>query len=827
MPGSMLVSETRIFKTMNAPFSPTKKKKFYSYLQDESRRLEIVEKDLNARLRQQEAIAWLGEYAIKSTDLNTLFTEAVRLVAETLDVELVKILQLLPDGKEMLLRAGVGWKEGLVGVAHVGAGSDSHAGYTLLEDEPVIVSDMRTENRFRDPHLLLDYGGVSGMSAVIRGRERPWGVLGTHSIRWRTFTPHDTRFLISIASILASAIERFRTEYELRRSRDELAIILNGVSEGVTVQAPDGSLLYANNTAARMVGYASLEELTSKSIQEVMEQFDLLDDAGNACAAINLPGHQVFQAKKAVSARVRFCNTKSGEEDWLIVDANPIYDADGNVVQAVNIFRNITDLVSAEQSQKVLIEAGKLFAESLHYKDTVEGLANLVITNIADWCSVHLVTKEEQVEEITVVHKDPRRIQMARELRERYPVRWDQDAGIPRVLRTGVAEYYPEITEEMLIAGAQDAEHMEFLRSLGFRAAMIVPLNARNRTLGTITLVWSDSGRKYNQREVDLIQELANRAALAIENLRLFQETQNINTELEERVSLRTRQLVAEIEERKKAEVALRKSQDMLNSLFESAPDATILVDRSGNIMQVNRQAENVFGYRRDELVGTNVERLLPQVFNRDRGQHRDRYFNQATARLMGGKMDFSALRRDGTEFPADVMLSPIQTEEGELVISAARDITEQKRLQTELAETHRRLFESVEAERRLLSQELHDGPLQDLYGVALFLEGMRATIPEGGENEFESCKDSVQTVIQTLRAICGNLRPPALSHFGLEKTIRSHLIKFQDAHPELAIEMNLENDRDLLSDRTRLALYRVYQNSMTNILRHANAKKV
>ena len=134
-------------------------------------------------------------------------------------------------------------------------------GLPCSTDEPVIVSDLSTETRFRDPPLLEEYGVVSGMSAVIRGKERPWGVLGTHTLQKRVFSEHDTRFLVSIASILASAIERFHAEEELRRSRDELEIILNGVSEGITAQAPDGKLIYANPAAARMMGFANTEAL--------------------------------------------------------------------------------------------------------------------------------------------------------------------------------------------------------------------------------------------------------------------------------------------------------------------------------------------------------------------------------------------------------------------------------------------------------------------------------------------------------------------------------------------------------------------------------------
>jgi two-component system sensor histidine kinase DegS len=190
--------------------------------------------------------------------------------------------------------------------------------------------------------------------------------------------------------------------------------------------------------------------------------------------------------------------------------------------------------------------------------------------------------------------------------------------------------------------------------------------------------------------------------------------------------------------------------------------------------------------------------------------------------------MELWAARKDKTEFPVDITLSPVRTDEGELVIGAVRDMTEQKRLQTELEETHRRLFESVEAERLLLSQELHDGPIQELYGVVLTTESIKDMVAgEDLQEELSSLTEAVQSVIQTLRTICGELRPPVLTQFGLEKAIRSHMLKLHEAHPEIVVKSELMNDGRKLPERAQLALYRVYQNSISNVIRHADAKNI
>ena len=190
-----------------------------------------AEAGLLARARQQQAVASLGELALRERDVQKVFERATAAVADTLDVEYCKVLELLPGGREVLLRAGVGWKEGLVGSARVGTGADSQAGYTLASGAPVIVRDLRTEPRFRGPPLLTEHGVVSGMSCIIRGAEgEAWGVLGTHATRLIEFTDDDVSFLTAVANILGYAIQRERAEAALRESdrrKDEFIAMLS------------------------------------------------------------------------------------------------------------------------------------------------------------------------------------------------------------------------------------------------------------------------------------------------------------------------------------------------------------------------------------------------------------------------------------------------------------------------------------------------------------------------------------------------------------------------------------------------------------------------
>ena len=167
---------------------------------------------LRARVRQQEATGSLGLAVLSGTDLPALMNQAVNVVAEMLSMEYCKVLELLPDGNRLLLRAGVGWKEGYIGRATVGTNLESQAGYTLISSGPVIVEELSTETRFDNPPLLREHGVVSGISTTIYVRGHAYGVLGAHTKRKREFTEDEVLFLQGVADVLGAAIERKRAE---------------------------------------------------------------------------------------------------------------------------------------------------------------------------------------------------------------------------------------------------------------------------------------------------------------------------------------------------------------------------------------------------------------------------------------------------------------------------------------------------------------------------------------------------------------------------------------------------------------------------------------
>jgi PAS domain S-box-containing protein len=311
-----------------------------------------IDEEMQARVRQQAAVVQVGQCALGLDDLLVLMDEACVVVAETLGVEYCKVLELSPDGNSLLLRAGFGWKEGVVGQEKVNAGTQSQAGYSLLSNQPVIVGDLRTETRFSGPPLLYEHGVVSGMSVIIPGRDRPFGVLGAHTVRRRAFNKDDIHFLESVANVLSEAIERKRAEGALRESEEQLRLTLQfnqavmaNMGEGLYVLDTRGLVTYINPTAERLFGWSSAE-LLGRKMHDVTH-YQHAD--GTRFPAEECPGLQVLEKGTALADHEDVFIRKDGTFFRVVYNSSPIR-LEGAVVGLVVVFRDVTAQKQAEEA---------------------------------------------------------------------------------------------------------------------------------------------------------------------------------------------------------------------------------------------------------------------------------------------------------------------------------------------------------------------------------------------------------------------------------------------------------------------------------------------
>jgi signal transduction histidine kinase len=196
-------------------------------------------------------------------------------------------------------------------------------------------------------------------------------------------------------------------------------------------------------------------------------------------------------------------------------------------------WKDISPRKRAEHALQFLNEASTILASSLDFEATLSAVARLAVPRLGDWCGIEIVGEDGTARQLAVAHADPAKIPLAHELRTRYPADPAAPNGLPLVLRTGATEFYPEISSEQIAASAIDADHLELLRKLELHSVIIVPLTARDRILGALTLIGAESGRRFTIEDVGIAESLARRAALAVDNARLYRDAERARADAE------------------------------------------------------------------------------------------------------------------------------------------------------------------------------------------------------------------------------------------------------------------------------------------------------
>lgn len=543
-----------------------------------------------------------------------------------------------------------------------------------------------------------------------------------------------------------------------------------------------------------------------------------LDDGLMPYPAEKLPIARALRGERVEDAEELILR-KPGDETglWISFSAEALRDENGNVDGAIAMIREINYRKQIELSREknvrrteALYRFSHTIAEAGNDLNTILSVVTKFTAEvIGDLSLVTLLNTSGDRLKVSAFHDFNPTAHALLQKNFGHEFEYDHNRTLGgSVIRSGVPLLIPSIPPEQLQAVSLPAMQ-EYIDQIGVESVLIVPLIGRSGVVGTISLSRHRGSQPYNVEDQTILTDIAYRAALAIENCRLFES------------------LHAEITERLSAKQALAISEERFRSIFESVTVGIKVLDLDGKILQTNPSFQAMIGYGEEELVGNHFHKFLHpddvrkaiKLFQdvKSKGTSSFRFEHRTLHRdrsLLWVKTIFTVIKRGDDRSPA-------------LVVGIVENITEQKRIELEMAELNNRLQASMELERLRLAQELHDSPMQSLYSAIYRIEELRGKADDKLKEALGDVKQHIQNVLQDLRATAKELRPPTIFNFGLENAIRSHANDVVEKHPSLNIHLSLAHDRQILPEKVRLALFRIFQQSLANVIRHAKATEV
>ncbi|MDZ7991817.1 MAG: PAS domain S-box protein [Nostoc sp. EfeVER01] len=393
---------------------------------------------------------------------------------------------------------------------------EEHLGRKFREVLPAMAAEL-------EPQLqrVLDTGEPL-LNMEISGETR--GQLGRYGYWLGNYYPVDNAMgeTVGIGIILADVTAAKQTEVALRESEERFRAMFNQAAVGITLVGLDGQFLQINPALCEITGY-SHEELMQMNFQEITHPDDLEVDLENARRV-------VAKEISGYSLEKRYIR-KDGSIVWVNLTSSAVWDAKGQPMYALGIIEDISHRRRVEATQNFLVEASTLLAASLDYEITLESVANLAVPTLADLCIVDVFEEDWSSKQIAlftaagIAIADPTKLNILDEIRRRYRPK-TKAKQLVRQLRLGISIFYPELSDSNLVEMSEDNEHLQLLQSLGIRSLMVIPVRSRGQLFGAISFFTAESGRYYQQTDLALAEDIARRAATAIDNARLYQETE-------------------------------------------------------------------------------------------------------------------------------------------------------------------------------------------------------------------------------------------------------------------------------------------------------------
>jgi PAS domain S-box-containing protein len=824
-----------------------------------------VEHALRLRNLQQQAIAALGDLALRESDLQIVLDEASAMAADTLDVEFCRVFELQPGGDTLLLRAGIGWNRDVVGKVIIGAGKDSQAGYTLLSGSPVVVPDFREEKRFTVPSYLLDHGVVSGMTTIIHGAGgTPWGVLGVDSTRQLTFSENDVDFLAALANVLGNATQRRQAEDALLAGEgrhlelsNRLKLLLDSTSHLIETLKTE-ELLPALLDLSREVVAAdafSVWRVNGDGVWRIVSSHGLsdefLEDSIQIERAAALPAEPIVVQPADLNNRMNpllrdrwdryaregimslmilplrihgqvsgtlvfYCRQPHHFTDIEVESARALANISAAAITTSELYESQSRLRKRAEEAAVresfLATAGVILSESLDYEVTLANVARAAVPYFADWCGVDLLDDDGVVRRLAVAHVNPEKVALAQLLHEKYPEDESAATGVQHVIRTGEPEMVCEISDAMLESSARDEDHLRILRALNLSSYICVPLRAGVGICGAITFVAAESGRQFQEHDFAVAQEIAFRAGQAMDNARLYRH--------------------------------LQQSEERYRAIVESQTEMVCRFRPDGSILFVNGAYARSHGMAPETLTGANfwefiaeedranvralLERLKPgeakiSVENRfatTEGMRWTLWTNHALAFDENGRA--TEVQSSGIDITERKKAEEaLRDARDELEQRVAKRTMELRRRAEQLARLTSELTLTEQRERQRLAHVLHDHLQQLLVGAKLRLDLLLRSSERNESTGLYEVSALIDDAIGASRSLTIELAPPILHDAGLAPGLVWLARWMQEKH---GLIVSGTIDERAVTDRedVQILLFQSVRELLFNVVKHA-----
>jgi serine phosphatase RsbU (regulator of sigma subunit)/PAS domain-containing protein len=474
-----------------------------------------------------EFVARASALLARSLDYETTLRQVAQLAVPDL-ADWCGVLLVGPDGEERELSSGHADPELDAVLREIrerrrATSNASESRRVAHSGEPILATDIRTtmgaDVDERQRKLVDRLAPKSYVIVPLPARGRILGSMTLLSTReGRFYGASDLAFLEALAERCALAIDNARLHDSAERSLSVLHTVFSSAPVGLALVDRDLSLVRVNETFAAF-------------------------DAGANHGELSAAYRQVLDSGEAILDRELSSVSPDGDRRHWNASFTPVPHADGSITSVIVTVVDATErraLLEAERDARLradfLARAGAILDASLDYEETLRSVAQIAVPEIADWCAVSVLDDAGDLHEVATAHVDEAKLGLVRELRRRFPPDPDADNGAMAVARSGQTQYIRELTDELLVAAIADPEHLAMVRQLGVRSVVIAALRARGRRFGTLTLASAESGRRFEAADVQLAEELAGRAGMAIDNARLYTERTRIAHTLQARL---------------------------------------------------------------------------------------------------------------------------------------------------------------------------------------------------------------------------------------------------------------------------------------------------